>query len=123
MKMTCCCNCGMEFGMSNTFYEERLADGKTFWCPAGHSQYFTRKERREQELERKLASKERVIRRMLDQLHDANRRLEDMRKKSCPFCGERYLSLGQHISRAHPQSWPTWREARDAARQAEEQVN
>lgn len=36
-----CCNCGTTFSMDETIAALRKDDGKEFWCPNGHAQYFT----------------------------------------------------------------------------------
>lgn len=36
-----CVNCSIEFYMTEQLYKQRLEDGKSFFCPAGHSQYYT----------------------------------------------------------------------------------
>lgn len=35
--VTDCCTCGTIFAIPQTFKERRYADGKTFYCPNGHS--------------------------------------------------------------------------------------
>lgn len=35
-----CCNCGVEF--ASPVLIQRLKDGKSFWCPNGHSQHYTK---------------------------------------------------------------------------------
>lgn len=35
-----CCNCGVEF--ASPVLRKRLIDGKSFYCPNGHSQHYTK---------------------------------------------------------------------------------
>lgn len=35
-----CCVCGVEFGIPETIQKARLVDGKLFYCPNGHDQYY-----------------------------------------------------------------------------------
>ncbi len=36
-----CCNCGMWFGLEETFRTAQIANKGTFHCPLGHSQHYT----------------------------------------------------------------------------------
>ena len=35
-----CCSCGMTFGVPSDFDVRRRRDGKSFYCPNGHSQSY-----------------------------------------------------------------------------------
>lgn len=41
-----CLDCGIMFGMPLELEEVRKKDGKTFFCPNGHGQYFTKPEKK-----------------------------------------------------------------------------
>lgn len=47
LKVIECCNCHMDFGMTQELYEARKKDHDWFYCPAGHKQYFTAKSKEE----------------------------------------------------------------------------
>ncbi len=36
-----CCNCGVAFAMDTALYQQRRKDHASFYCPNGHSQYYT----------------------------------------------------------------------------------
>ena len=36
-----CCDCGMQFSIPASIQAARRKDGKSFYCPNGHSQYYT----------------------------------------------------------------------------------
>lgn len=40
MEETTCCVCGIKFGLPNDIMRERRNDGKTLYCPNGHSLSF-----------------------------------------------------------------------------------
>lgn len=37
-----CCECGTVFGMEEPLQEMRTKDGKKFFCPNGHGQWYTK---------------------------------------------------------------------------------
>ena len=47
-----CCNCCALFAMTVEFKAKRLIDHKSFYCPAGHKQYYTGKSNEEKLRER-----------------------------------------------------------------------
>lgn len=49
-RQTSCFRCGAPIVMPKAQYEQRLDDGRSFWCPNGHEQHFT--ESRQAKLER-----------------------------------------------------------------------
>ncbi len=42
MKHETCCVCDMQFSIPDNVYKARLDDGKSFYCPNGHAQYYTK---------------------------------------------------------------------------------
>lgn len=77
-----CCNCGVIFGMSDELYRQRKDDGKSFFCPAGHSQFFTRS-RAEiiRELEQKVAELEQEKGKLQSRVDWYVNRLSEMREE------------------------------------------
>src|SRR4051794_485269 len=65
-----CCACHIDFAMPNDLYTTRRADHKNFWCPAGHSQYFSGKSDVEKEREAREAA-ERLAERRLSAMYAA----------------------------------------------------
>ncbi len=67
-----CCNCGINFGITRDFYGKRREDHKSFYCPAGHSQYYSGKsetEKKQEEIDR-LNNSITHLRTANDNLHD-----------------------------------------------------
>jgi hypothetical protein len=82
-----CIDCGVEFGLTDELYAQRVADGKNFVCPNGHRQRFTgpsaeQKRIHALERERNLLS-ERFLR-ASDELEQWKQAL-----RHCPICRER----------------------------------
>lgn len=107
-----CCECGMLFAMHNEFKRKRLEDHKSFYCPAGHSQYFTGKseaEKLREELEQKaqqlMLAKTRSasIERQCDQVRKTYHRMRERVKNGvCPCCSRTFQNLMNHIKTKHP---------------------
>lgn len=116
-----CCECGMEFYMPDSFVKMRRGDGKLFYCPAGHSQYYTEKEnelanlkKQNQSLQTRLSWSENAARNA-NQSWEAERRshaatkgkLTKTRKRIangvCPCCHRTFVQLQRHMSSKHPQ--------------------
>ena len=55
-----CCNCFALFAMTVEFKAKRLIDHKSFYCPAGHKQYYTGKST-EEKLQNKLRKTEKRL--------------------------------------------------------------
>lgn len=111
-----CCNCGIYFGMTETLYEQRNKDGGPFFCPNGHSQFYTRHRDMEKELEvlRKkeaqmqaemmlLQSELKYSNNLLRGARAAKTRLENRVKKGvCPCCNRSFVQLARHMASKHP---------------------
>lgn len=118
-----CCTCGVPFGLDRRHWEDRQGDGKSFYCPNGHSQYFTRREKLEKELrnaqhEIKLAKED--VAYWQDEANAqaksatlAKRRtaaakgqLTKLRNKvaagECPCCHQHFPDVRDHIAAEHP---------------------
>lgn len=106
-----CCVCGVRFGMENEFYEERLGDGKFWYCPSGHCQQFT--DTREKKLKRELDRTTRCLQRTQEDLHSteyarraAKGQLTKAKKRIangvCPCCNRSFADLHEHMACKHP---------------------
>jgi hypothetical protein len=89
-----CASCGVEFCLPDGLHAARRKDGRSFWCPNGHSLSFspTRDEKRIAELEQQLAAAERVGQRRLAHMDDLTAAREDLvgALRECPGgCGWR----------------------------------
>lgn len=121
-----CCNCGVLFAMPKTVYDDCLrrssaAPGATrdFYCPNGHSQHYTGKNR-EQELEEKLqraqdragwaaGRAEQAERREQAQRGAATRARNERDRQArrvkhgvCPCCHRTFKQLAAHMAAKHP---------------------
>lgn len=111
-----CCNCGVVFAITQDMYERRLEDGENFFCPNGHKQHYTRKEKLEDkiaELEDKLQlAKNRATYNQNQSQHRANQvraykgHLTRLKMKvadgRCPCCNTHFKDLHEHMQKEHP---------------------
>jgi hypothetical protein len=129
-----CCKCHIHFCMDRSFYEARLRDHESFFCPAGHEQYFTgrsdldvardnlaaEKHRHEQaqaradRLARDLAEQQRetaaVARRLQATRGVVTRQRNKISAGRCPCCSATFKNLRAHMRIEHPK-WNPEREA------------
>jgi hypothetical protein len=47
MQPIACCKCGIDFGLTDGYYEARRADHRHFYCPNGHRQHFSQESKEE----------------------------------------------------------------------------
>lgn len=108
-----CFNCNMLFAMPSDFEETRFNDGRSFYCPAGHQQYFTKREnelnelRRQNqqlsnrvswaEMEAENAKREKTA--LKGQLTKTRNRIAN---GVCPCCHRTFKQLATHMSNKHP---------------------
>lgn len=114
-----CYSCSMPFYVTADFQSRRKRDGKSFWCPLGHTQAYS--ETVEQKLRRQLEAEqankehfkrqaetnrmdreraERRIAALKGQVTKANNKLK---KGVCPACEQRFPDLENHIFTCHPE--------------------
>lgn len=100
-----CCNCHMLFAMPADFQRRRREEGGQFFCPQGHSQYYSDTE--VMKLRADLAAKER---RLEIAINDAQRetqlrqKLEKrIRNGVCPHCKRSFTNIKRHIETKHKQ--------------------
>lgn len=113
-----CCACGVEFALTEQYYNERVKDHKLFYCPNGHSQHYTGKSDRERiaQLEaEKTALQARVnsernaretAERARDRAKADKKRIETrVAKALCPYCNRSFADsrLARHIHTKHPE--------------------
>ena len=106
--------------MPADYYNQRLADGKDFHCPAGHNQHFTQKDT----LEKKNASLARQVAQERKRTNDAlaeaahfrksrdgmkgalsksKKKLERVKEGVCPCCNRSFVNLARHMKGQHPE--------------------
>lgn len=101
-----CVNCGMRFGVPESFDKMRLEDGRSFYCPAGHSQSYTRR-RDELEAARARASalqdQLRATEKSLAAQKGQNTKLKNrVGKGVCPCCNRHFANVERHMASKHP---------------------
>lgn len=119
-----CCKCGVPFGIPQELYESLQESGNSFYCPNGHSQYYTRKKSLEEKLkdtEARLAIEKEagewyaeVYRQAKNELKNtrnslratkaAHTRTKNRIKNGvCPCCNRQFINLHQHMKNQHPE--------------------
>lgn len=123
-----CINCGVTFAMTMDFHNEKLRyrndhNRRSFYCPNGHSQFYTgeteeTKLKRELRAERERAeSEERMRRRAQEEAkherHRANgykghatRITKRVKHGVCICCNRTFADLARHMATKHPQLTP-----------------
>lgn len=110
-----CCNCGMAFAMTADFQRRRIDDKRSFYCPAGHSQYYTgesaadRAQRLAGQLDMERTRRQQVEHR-LDYARRAQKATSTRLKKVmqrvghgvCPCCNRTFQQLAKHMASEHP---------------------
>lgn len=116
--ITDCPTCGVVFGMPNTMRERRYDDGKSFWCPNGHSMSWREtaadRERKARETaERRLTwERQRRDQAEAEAKHQAavarghkgahQRTKNRVAKGVCPCCNRSFTNLAKHMAGQHP---------------------
>lgn len=114
-----CSSCASPFYVTADFQSRRKRDGKSFYCPLGHSQAYmeTVEQKLRRQLEAEQANKEhfklqseqnrrdreraeRRIAALRGQVTKANNKLK---KGVCPACEQQFPDLEHHIVRCHPE--------------------
>jgi hypothetical protein len=115
-----CCVCGVPFAWPREMREAALKDHSvSFWCPSGHSQYFTGKTEEEKLREQLDASRRRAD--MAEQAARISRGKADEARRSasaykgvatrqrkrigrgaCPCCNHHFANVEQHMESQHP---------------------
>lgn len=105
-----CCTCGIIFGMTTYYQQERRTKGEYFYCPNGHPQKYTYAI--VPELERKLAQersrhdqtraalrdKEAALKAESERLERLNKRVKN---GVCPCCKRTFQNLSRHMKTKH----------------------
>jgi hypothetical protein len=107
-----CPNCGITFGVPEDFDRERRADGRTFYCPNGHSLTFGKSEAEKLRMQLNYANTALTAAR--DQARSAERRraaaagqVTKIRNRVvggvCPCCTRTFENLARHMGTKHPE--------------------
>ena len=107
-----CVNCGIEFGVPNSWENERRRSHKGFNCPNGHSLSFNSESKEERfrrqrdRLQQRLAEKDDEIenQRRLTAARKAN--VTKLKRRAaagvCPCCNRTFQNLKRHMDGQHP---------------------
>jgi hypothetical protein len=81
-----CISCGCVFYVPDTFDTQRRRDKKSFFCYNGHSQAYVKSAEEEvrEEMQRKLAERDRVIQSNAEYSTRLSRELNELKKKCKP---------------------------------------
>lgn len=108
-----CCDCTMLFAVPQDFKQIRLYDGRSFYCPAGHSQFFTKRtdeleelKRQNQQLNNRVAWAETEAETAKRQKTALKGQLTKTRNRLangvCPCCHRTFKQLASHMQNKHP---------------------
>lgn len=102
-----CCQCGVIFGMTDYFKNERVRDHKQFYCPNGHSQGYvgeTEAEKNARLLREEQARHQRTLQRENEERaakEKAERKLTRVGRGVCPDCNRTFQNLARHMTCKH----------------------
>lgn len=116
----CCAKCKMAFWITDEFYAVARHTEQTFYCPAGHQNYYPRGESTEDKLRRErdralqqIAQRDDEIIYVKKQRDVAERRVAAAKgqitkiknrasKGLCPCCNRSFINLARHMAGKHP---------------------
>lgn len=114
-----CAQCGVIFGVPNDFDNRRRDDGRSFYCPNGHSVSYRESEadkqkKRADDLDRRLKSAWKHIAEQDQELTTKDRQIaarkgqvtklrNAARNGQCPCCGKVFVHLERHMAKQHPE--------------------
>lgn len=108
IKTTDCISCGVVIGLEASYWDERRKDHRQFYCPNGHTQYFTSESeaeknarllREEQERHKRTIARENEERAAREK---AERKLKRVTAGTCPCCQRSFKQLRMHMANKHP---------------------
>ncbi len=108
-----CIDCGVIFGVTDTYEKRRRGDHGTFHCPNGHPQFYPAKNEAEK-LRDQLAAERRNAEKAEERWqrekasHAATKGQLTKTKKwvaggVCPCCNRSFVQLARHMSGQHPE--------------------
>ena len=108
-----CCNCGIEFHITDDLYRRRVADRQSFWCPNGHPQSYRGESEAEKQRRRAERAEQSVAmwREEAEQHQRSNTALKGaitkMKRRSahgtCPCCHRTFANMARHMRSKHPE--------------------
>jgi hypothetical protein len=113
-KTTTCITCGVVIAMVEEFYNHRVNDQNTYYCPSGHRQNFVA-ETEEQKLRKQLEAQKRRTDMALAEVKQeqalrtkAEKKLKRTEKRTksgvCPVpeCHRHFTNVERHVATKHP---------------------
>lgn len=108
-----CITCGTVFGIAATRHKWLMDHHETFYCPAGHNQYYPAKSdveklREELSQERSESRQLNLLNKQLAEQRDgALKNLAAVNKRiahgMCPWCRRYFKNVDGHVGRKHPE--------------------
>jgi hypothetical protein len=100
-----CCKCGVDFAMTQTFFDARKNDKESFYCPNGHGQHYTKSEA--DILRNELKSTNAKLANMQFELIAAEKQVKQLKSRMskgvCPCCHRQFVSVSRHMKTQHPE--------------------
>ncbi len=111
-----CCSCHMDFAMQQNFKRDCKRDHRTFYCPAGHSNYYPGQSDVEKERQARIRAEARaaqaedrteVARRQTAAAKGQVTKIKNRVKNGvCPFCSRTFANLAAHMETKHSEDAP-----------------
>lgn len=116
-----CCSCKMVFAMPEWYHLAKKHDNTSFFCPAGHSQYYIKDKSDLQKAQEELSRLRQRNAMLCDDVSEERNRREaaerreaaqkanvtKLKKRSgsgvCPCCNRTFLALQKHMQDKHPE--------------------
>lgn len=104
-----CITCGVKFGIPSALVDARRNNHEEFFCPNGHSMYYSGKSEAEKlrdELKRKEQELADQVQAKLFAQQDIERlqkKLKRVHKGTCPCCKRSFQDLRRHMESKHPE--------------------
>lgn len=102
-----CIECGVVFAFTGYFYNERVKDHRTFYCPNGHRQSYMHESEAEKNarlLREEQKRHQRTITRnneLAEEKAKLERKLRRVDKGVCPACNRTFSNLARHMACKH----------------------
>ena len=113
------CECGVTYGLDNSYRNQLMSNGATFYCPRGCARHYAQgltKDQQIENLKREVESKkqqfyqeqERARLARADEIHQrglkekAHKKLRRIRKGICTDCRRPFINVKRHMESKHP---------------------
>ena len=100
-----CPDCGMLFAITNQFENRKRKDGKSFYCPAGHSMSYSESEA--DRLRKQLNQSKGDLATAQLEIMVAEKKIKRLETRikngACPCCHRQFVNLQKHMNNQHPE--------------------